>query len=118
MSARDSLIILLTRLLIKIVAIITLYFASRVFLPEYFGLITIATSLFSFFDFFADLVFRSTHLKLMAKGEEDENILYSTYFYIKIILITLTSLVTFILIQINMKTGSVQDVKLLYQLIR
>jgi O-antigen/teichoic acid export membrane protein len=117
MSARDSLVILSTKILIKIIGIITIYFASRVFLPEYFGLITIATSLFSFFEFFADLVFRSTHLKLMSRGDEDENILYSTYFYIKIILITLVSLITFILIQVNLNGGHVENVKLLYQVI-
>ena len=100
MTARDSILILISRYFSQFINIGIFFFAARKFSPESFSYLALATSLFAFFNFFSDLNFRTAHLiKMSEKKEKEElNVGFSTFLLIKIVLISVTSIVMIIVI--------------------
>lgn len=117
MTARDSILIIFSNLLSQIINIIVFYFATDKYLPEYFGFVTIATSIFAFFNFFTDLSFGSIHIKKMAEEKENSNQYFTIYFLIKLILIPIVSLIIFIVIQYQISSQIIPNNPILIQLL-
>jgi O-antigen/teichoic acid export membrane protein len=96
MLGRKTFLSVISLLFIRLIQGIILIFAVNRFLPIEFGYVTVAQSLLAFFLFFSDLNLSTVHLKLMAE-EEEKSVAFSTYFFLKIFLIIISS-ITFIFI--------------------
>jgi len=96
MLGRKTFLSVISLLIIRLIQGIILIFAVNRFLPIEFGYVIVAQSLLAFFLFFSDLNLSTAHLKLMAE-EKEKNLAFSTYFFLKLILIVISS-ITFIFI--------------------
>ena len=96
MLGRKTFLSVISLLFIRLVQGIILIIAVNQFLTIEFGYVTVAQSLLAFFLFFSDLNLSTVHLKLMAE-EEEKSVAFSTYFFLKIFLIIISS-ITFIFI--------------------
>jgi len=103
MLGRKTFLSVISLLFIRLVQGIILIVAVNQFNPIEFGYVTVAQSLLAFFLFFSDLNLSTAHLKLMAE-EKDKSAAFSTYFFLKIILLTISS-ITFIFV-ISFSLGS------------
>jgi len=103
MLGRKTFLSVISLLFIRLVQGIILIVAVNKFNPIEFGYVTVAQSLLAFFLFFSDLNLSTAHLKLMAE-EKDKSVAFSTYFFLKIILLTISS-ITFIFV-ISFSLGS------------
>lgn len=96
MLGRKTFLSVLSLLFIRLIQGIILIIAVNRFFPIEFGYFTVAQSLLAFLLFFSDLNLSTAHLKLMAE-EKDKNVAFSTYFFLKIALIIISS-ITFVFI--------------------
>lgn len=96
MLGRKTLLSVISLLFIRLAQGIILLLAVNRFLPIEFGYVIVAQSLLAFFLFFSDLNLSTVHLKLMAE-EREKSVAFSTYFFLKILLIIISS-ITFIFI--------------------
>ena len=96
MLGRKTFLSVISLLFIRLIQGIILIFAVNRFLPIEFGYVIVAQSLLAFFLFFSDLNLSTAHLKLMAE-EKEKSVAFSTYFFLKILLIIISS-ITFVFI--------------------
>jgi O-antigen/teichoic acid export membrane protein len=96
MLGRKTFLSVFSLLFIRLAQGIILILAANNFQHFEFGYLTVAQSLLAFFLFFSDLNLSTAHLKLMAEQKE-KSIAFSTYFYLKIFLLFISS-ITFIFI--------------------
>ena len=96
MLGRKTLLSVISLIFIRLIQGLILVIAVNRFLPIEFGYVIVAQSLLAFFLFFSDLNLSTAHLKLMAE-EREKSVAFSTYFFLKIILIIISS-ITFIFI--------------------
>jgi len=91
MLGRKTFLSVISLLFIYLIQGIILILAVNRFLPIEFGYVIVAQSLLAFFLFFSDLNLSTAHLKLMAE-EKEKNVAFSTYFFLKILLIIISSI--------------------------
>ena len=96
MLGRKTFLSVISLLFIRVIQGLILIIAVNRFLPIEFGYVIVAQSLLAFFLFFSDLNLSTAHLKLMAE-EKEKSVAFSTYFFLKILLIIISS-ITFIFI--------------------
>ena len=116
MLGRKTFLSLLSLLFIRFAQGIILIIAVKNFLTVEFGYVTAAQSLLAFFLFFSDLNLSTAHLKLMAEQKE-KSVAFSTYFYLKIFLMIVSS-ITFIFIiiislNLNIVTNNISQISII-----
>ncbi|UYP48061.1 hypothetical protein NEF87_004346 [Candidatus Lokiarchaeum ossiferum] len=92
MAAKDSILILISKYFSQIISVGIFFFAVKKFSPESFAFLSIAVSIFAFFNFFSDLSFQTAHLKKTSEQKLETNIYFSTYLILKLVLIIVTSI--------------------------
>ena len=116
MLGRKTFLSVISLLFIRFIQGIILIFAVNRFLPIEFGYLNAATSLFAFFLFLTDLNLSTAHLKLMAEDREKNNA-FSTYFFLKILLIIISSItfifITFFSLQNNLISNNLEQVSII-----
>ncbi len=115
MFARKSLLVIITTLFIKGAEVVLFYLATNKYSDIEFGYLTIARSFFTFFIFFSDLNFNLAHVKQMAEKTYPNSSYFSTYFMFKLILVPAITLTFFIIIQIEIGIGLIENSVLLNQ---
>ena len=108
MLGRKTFLSVISLLFIRLIQGIILIFAVNRFLTIEFGYVTVAQSLLAFFLFFSDLNLSTAHLKLMAE-EEEKNVAFSTYFFLKIFLIIISSITFIFIIFISLNTNLISN---------
>lgn len=98
MFARKTLLTFSSSFIYYLLYGITLLLAVNKFLPADFGYLKVATSLMGFFTLFSDFSFSLLHTKLMAEKKETQNDYFTTYFIIKIILSSISSIILYFVI--------------------
>ena len=108
MLGRKTYLSLLSLLFTRLVQGIILLVAVNRFFKINFGFFGVAQSLLAFLLFFSDLNLSTAHLKLMAE-EKDKNIAFSTYFYLKIGLLIVSSIAFIFVIMFSLNFNLVSN---------
>lgn len=116
MLGRKTLLSIISLIFIRLTQGIILLFAVNRFLPIKFGYVKVAQSLLAFFLFFSDLNLSTAHLKLMAEEREKSNA-FSTYFFLKILLVIISSItfifIIFFFLQVNLITNNLDQISII-----
>ena len=108
MLGRKTYLSLLSLLFTRLVQGIILLVAVNRFFKINFGFFSVAQSLLAFLLFFSDLNLSTAHLKLMAE-EKDKNVAFSTYFYLKIVLLIVSSVAFIFIIMFSLNFNLVSN---------
>lgn len=109
MVLKKSFIIISVVFIINILDMGVLFIAVRTFRPEEFGYLTIANSLSAFLLFFSDLNFHNVNIKKMGEKKRSKNEYFSTYFFLKSILLFGTLLIISFIIVVQINIGFIKN---------
>ena len=108
MLGRKTFLSLISLIFIRLLQGIILLFAVNRFLPIEFGYVNVAISLLGFFLFLSDLNLSTAHLKLMGETNE-KSIAFSTYFFLKILFVTISSITFIFIIFFSLKNNLITN---------